>query len=875
VAVNKNKIIAQAQKFTAKGQFEKAITEYQKLLKSDPNDIRTWLKMGDLYTRMGARKEATQTYLRVAEHYKKSGFHLKAVAVYKQVLKLDPTLIDVYELLGDAYLSLGLTSEALIQLEQLADMLQRMELPERMLKVLLRMAEIDPQNIATRLRIAEHLSKEDRIPEAVDQFDIACNQLRQQGRIDDFLKVAERLLYHDSSRVDVARETASYYLEQSQFKRALAKLQFCFAKDPRDLATLELLAEAFTGLAQPEKAISVYIEMAHILGDQDRESDRRAVLERVLQIDPNNEAALKALGHASGAAAVPSPAAIDLPSPAAAAIGAPPEPSEPATESVSQLGELSDEEAATRAEKIIGETEVLLKYGLRGRAIEHLRKILEFDYYHLGAREKLHELLLEDGDQDGAFEHLFTLAEGFREEQPEGAVYFLHQVLEIDPNNRQARSFLLEIGGVLPEGLEDEPEMLADEAADFDELVAQEPVATIGQAELTTAELEAIEQERAPELDAVGGDQVLGEGHPETSDILDLSEEQIVGDDDEILGEEPILGLSDAADEDELVAFEEDLAAEDEVVEFEEVEPLGGPEEVFDSGAPAPPPKPPLPRPKPSAPVSAAPPLKPPRPPKPPRRAAGAVAPKPPAPPKPSEPAPSPAPPVATVPVDAPDITEELEEIDFFVSQGLIDEAQGILDDLLAAHPDDPRLVDVAKSIAGGGGEEEAASEPESGLDLDELADGLDLDDISTDEMVNEIDEVFSQFKAGVQEQISKSDYATHYDLGIAYREMGLLEDAITEFEISKADPGHTVQSLTMIGLCLVSLERPADAIGTLSSALDNPELGDQDRLALLYELGKIHESLGQVEDALELFNKVINSDPGFADVADRIDALS
>ena len=195
VAVNKNKIIAQAQKFTAKGQFEKAIGEYQKLLKVDPNDIRTWLKMGDLYTRMGARKEATETYLRVADHYKKSGFHLKAVAVYKQVLKLDPTLIDVYELLGDAYLSLGLTSEALIQLEQLADMLQRMELPDRMLRVLLRMAEIDPGNIATRLRIAEHLSKEGKAQEAVEQFGIACNQHQPELRLNDLISLADKALY--------------------------------------------------------------------------------------------------------------------------------------------------------------------------------------------------------------------------------------------------------------------------------------------------------------------------------------------------------------------------------------------------------------------------------------------------------------------------------------------------------------------------------------------------------------------------------------------------------------------------------------------------------------------------------------------------------
>lgn len=861
VAVNKNKIIAQAQKFTAKGQFEKAIGEYQKLLKVDPNDIRTWLKMGDLYTRMGARKEATETYLRVAEHYKKSGFHLKAVAVYKQVLKLDPTLIDVYELLGDAYLSLGLTSEALIQLEQLADMLQRMDLPDRMLRVLMRMAEIDPGNIATRLRIAEHLSKEGKAEDAVEQFQVACNQLRQQGRIDDFLKVAERLLYHDPSRVEIAREAASLYLEQGQYKRALGKLQVCFAKDPRDLSTLELLAEAFIGLDQPEKAISVYNEMAHILGDRNQEAERVTILQRVLELDPRNEIALKALGQASQQELRSEE--IELPSPAAAAGRTAPRAEAPAVaQPAPEPTDLSDEEAAARAEKILGETDVLLKYGLKDRAADHLRKIFEFDYYNLDARERLSDLLLEARDEDGAFEHLFVLAEGFRNEQPEGAVYFLHKILRIDRGNERAKQILAEIGGVLPDGAGEEAlEPLAPPAV-FDD---------VAPADLEPEAFPDIEPEldvpEEPDLDVLDDELVLGDGHPETSDILDLSDDQIVSDGDQILGQEAVFGESVVDRDDDTLTFETEAvvqfedADQPDVVEFEEQ--AAAPE------APRAVPPPPKPR-KPAKPAAPPPP-----PSKPPRPSARAVEPKAPMPPPPP-PSRAPTAPTATA---GPDISEEIEEIEFFVSQGLLEEAQGVLDDLLAEHPDDSRLEEIARTIAAASGEAEPpAEEPaamDSGLDLDDLADGLGFDDITTDEFVNEIDEVFAQFKAGVQEQISKTDYATHYDLGIAYREMGLLEDAINEFTISKDDPTRLVQSVTMIGLCFVALGRIDDALGLLSEALGSPDLDEQGRLALLYEQGKIHESTGNVEGALELFNKVINADPGFADVADRIDALS
>jgi pilus assembly protein FimV len=292
VAANKNKIVALAQRYTVKGQFEKAIAEYRKLLKTDPQDIRTWLKVGDLYTRMGARKEATETYIRVAEQYTHAGFHLKAIAVYKQVLNLDPTLVVIHQYLAASYLELGLTSEALIQLEQLADVYERTQRNDLLLEVLLQMGKIDPHNIATRLRIAELLSKENRVMEASKHFAHACDELKIQGRKEDFVKVAERLLYHDPSRIDTALEVAAMYVERGQFKEALSKLQVCFVSNRKNVNVLELLAKSFLGLGQPEKAISVMTETAEILAGQGDLTRRKAVFQEILAIDPANETAL-------------------------------------------------------------------------------------------------------------------------------------------------------------------------------------------------------------------------------------------------------------------------------------------------------------------------------------------------------------------------------------------------------------------------------------------------------------------------------------------------------------------------------------------------------------------------------------------------------
>ena len=112
---NKNKIINQAQKFIQKGQWDKAIKELQKLVAEDPSDVRTLLKLGDVFAKKGDREQATKVYKQVAESYSEQGFFLKAVAVYKQILKHDQKNLEVTLKLAELYEHLGLTSEAMVQ----------------------------------------------------------------------------------------------------------------------------------------------------------------------------------------------------------------------------------------------------------------------------------------------------------------------------------------------------------------------------------------------------------------------------------------------------------------------------------------------------------------------------------------------------------------------------------------------------------------------------------------------------------------------------------------------------------------------------------------------------------------------------------------
>ena len=160
MAFNKEKVMDAAQKFVEKGQIDKAIKEYLRIVDEDPKDVRVWLKIGDLYAKKGAKQEATETYLKVARFYHDQGFYLKAVAVYKQILKLDPRLVDVNLKLAELYRQLGLLSDAMQHYESVAAFFHREGKTKEALATVKQLVELDPENIATRIKLAELYSKE-------------------------------------------------------------------------------------------------------------------------------------------------------------------------------------------------------------------------------------------------------------------------------------------------------------------------------------------------------------------------------------------------------------------------------------------------------------------------------------------------------------------------------------------------------------------------------------------------------------------------------------------------------------------------------------------------------------------------------------------
>jgi tetratricopeptide (TPR) repeat protein len=153
------------------------------------------------------------------------------------------------------------------------------------------------------------------------------------------------------------------------------------------------------------------------------------------------------------------------------------------------------------------------------------------------------------------------------------------------------------------------------------------------------------------------------------------------------------------------------------------------------------------------------------------------------------------------------------------------------------------------------------------------LAEAVSLPPTSASSAAVEVADVLAQFKQGVAKQVDKGDAATHYDLGIAYMEMGLHGEAIEEFKLCLVDPARRCTAHTMIGLSYVAKGDMELGIEHFKHALaENPK--PEEELGLWFEMGNAYELLGKNTDALVWYEKVEERDPHFRDVIQRIERL-
>ena len=294
---------------------------------------------------------------------------------------------------------------------------------------------------------------------------------------------------------------------------------------------------------------------------------------------------------------------------------------------------------------------------------------------------------------------------------------------------------------------------------------------------------------------------------------------------------------------------------------------------------------------------------------------------------------PSPSPVAAPAPSTDEPSAEELLEIDFCLEQGMVVDASERLQTLERKFPGHPQIAKRRARLDGGPGEDarpalsdilsedfESVLDAELGRALtDQMARGAEdpappeapaaappLTDESAlfsdeqeffnfagelqSEMRQEaaaepsvdasgreipLEEIFREFKKGVEQQLSPEDFETHYNLGIAYKEMSLTDEAISEFQRAAKSPQYAVECCSMLGLCFLEKGMPQLAIKWYKKGLEAPNISDEDRLGLQYDLASVYAGLGDRDNAYKTFLEIYGANASFRDVGERLRELS
>jgi tetratricopeptide (TPR) repeat protein len=133
--------------------------------------------------------------------------------------------------------------------------------------------------------------------------------------------------------------------------------------------------------------------------------------------------------------------------------------------------------------------------------------------------------------------------------------------------------------------------------------------------------------------------------------------------------------------------------------------------------------------------------------------------------------------------------------------------------------------------------------------------------------------ELLSLFRSKVAQTLAGEDATAHFDLGLAYKEMGLYAEAVSEFQVVLRAGNAPLSIYEELGQCFVAMQRPGIAVKILEQGLRHPA-DDLDRIGMYYFLGRAWEDLGQREHARDAYERVIALDVGFADATSRVSGL-
>jgi len=297
--MRKDKLLVAAQKQQQRGNLSKAQALLTQAAALDPKDSRTWMTLAEICNRLQDNTGAILAYENAAVLLRQQGFVRRAIAVYKNILAIAPDKVQTRIDAATASAEIGLLADASYQYETVVSALLLEGKAELAVAVLLRWRAIDKNSLMVLLKLAEASLQAGLEQEGQNLLAQAAERFLEERNLDEYVRVAERLLTRDPNNVALRKSLARVYLSTDRSEHALARLAPCCAPSTDDTEVLYMLAQGFEARGQIEKAITVLRALGEVFHDQGALEDSLSTYQKILSLRPSDEAArsrINALG---------------------------------------------------------------------------------------------------------------------------------------------------------------------------------------------------------------------------------------------------------------------------------------------------------------------------------------------------------------------------------------------------------------------------------------------------------------------------------------------------------------------------------------------------------------------------------------------------
>lgn len=803
------------EKLIRQGKLDEAIKAIESTLRRKPKDEYLMRKLGDLYERAGRREDAIRVFAKLGNYYVNNQFIKKAIAIYKKIYHLDPSNPSYGIKLADLYAQIGLKVNAKNLYAHFAELLAKQKRSKEAIEVYKKLSKLYPEDIRIKEMLVNLYLNEGMKQEGVSLLLEIAKQFYNKGNVEEALARVKRaitLQVDSEEALEFAKKLSE--MSGSDFFEKFAREALRKTNNPR---IKYLLADYYRSLQQLDKA--------------------KELLEELLESDPENEDLQRKL-----------------------------------SEIYLFTGEYD------KGFSILSRlAEKKLEEGEDEAALELLNSILKVTPTHVKTLEKVAEIYEKTRRKNSLIMVLSTLAELYEQNgEEEKLKSALKKLLSLDPDNVAFQEWFARVVGAEEEETAEEfikthmeeaenymkLELWVKAEAELEEILVRYPDHWFAKLKLLEVYLRKGDKKGTKRLADALRMEVL-------NDPVKLKQlENLLS---SFMKEEEAIEVEKAEDSDELMELEEELLDDEE-----EMLSAEGGETMFDLSLAE-------------------------------REVIEDLKNK-----------------GIELEVEEEISTSELEE-EIKPQQGISQEEEE-LEISLEEEPQEPTVEEVTGEkepstaptreefdveallespvekeevpteeeidLSKFGMElesifeeeekkaEEAKEEAEEGSGVYDLAAAISQELEAMEEIESEEEEkthedmekeMIRKFSSSMSAAVEEDDYQTHFDLGIAYMEMGMYDDAIAEFQISSKAKEKRLESLELMGMCLFGKGLYEEAIETLEKGLKEEGYPPEAYLGLKYNLAKVYTELGNRVKAKQLIEEIKKVDPAYLEKVKKV----